>query len=637
MYPKIGPYSPPGRLSDIQTLLHNAWPNIRPPSLLQALILIQHHFGSLGQGSLGQGSIGQGSIGQGSLGQEAILWLGHLFEKTPPEVEGVIEFYSFLQTHPAPAYDIKLSTNIIDILSGQQQVARQLRQGLLPLTTSGSAEALVSLSETSCTGLSDQGPAALINGFAIGNLTENRIETIIALIQSRVPLSHWPEDLFLIGNNIRRKDTLLNHQISAGQVLRKALALSPQDIISKVDQSLLRGRGGAGFRTHRKWQTCRDSESPVQSNGQRKRNNRVVVCNADEGEPGTFKDRVLLTSYLDSLLDGMTICAYAVGANRGFIYLRGEYVYLYEAIHATLQARRNSQLLGKDILGNKAFDFDIEIHLGAGAYICGEESALIESLEGRRGIPRIRPPYPAQEGYQGLPTVVNNVETFCCVSYIIDHNPEAFFACGVEDASGTKIHSVSGDCQYPGIYELPMGAPVQSLLALCGAEDTQAVQIGGAAGRMLFPDEFHLPMDFDHVNTSGSFMVFNNRRSLLEVAKNFIDFFAHESCGFCTPCRVGTTLLGKKMNKFTADRGSPQDLEEMQSLAQLINETSHCGLGHTAGNPVLQQTRRADNCFTKLTIGRDFQSDFNLEDEIIPTVSIIAESGIDRPSRKRGS
>jgi [NiFe] hydrogenase diaphorase moiety large subunit len=251
----------------------------------------------------------------------------------------------------------------------------------------------------------------------------------------------------------------------------------------------------------------------------------------------------------DVVFEGMTLAAWAVGARQGFIYLRGEYRYLLEPLREALDLRRAENLLGRGIQGVAGFDFDIEIHLGAGAYVCGEETALLESLEGKRGTPRIRPPFPVTHGYLGRPTVVNNVETLAKTCLIALCGGEAFAATGTAQSTGTKLLSISGDCAHPGIYEYPFGVPIERVLEDCGASDIQAVQVGGAAGITLASYEFHRRIAFEDVPTAGAFMVFDSSRDLFEVARNFVDFFAHESCGFCTPCRVGTALLKKAMKK----------------------------------------------------------------------------------------
>jgi [NiFe] hydrogenase diaphorase moiety large subunit len=309
----------------------------------------------------------------------------------------------------------------------------------------------------------------------------------------------------------------------------------------------------------------------------------------------------------------MTVCAYVVGAARGFIYLRGEYRHLLDPLEEALEARRNAYLLGHGIMGQPGFDFDIEIHVGAGAYICGEESALIESLEGRRGVPRNRPPYPVTHGYLQQPTIVNNVETFCAAALIAIHGGEWYKGFGTAKSAGTKLLSVSGDCTRPGVYEYPFGVSIRDVLEDCGAVDTQAVQVSGPSGVCLDETEFGRRIAFEDVPTAGSFMVFNRQRDMFEVARNFSHFFAHESCGFCTPCRVGTTLLKNCMDKLHAGHGSQYDLTEIVDIARVLQATSHCGLGHTACNPLFDTLKKFRPSYERRLSSLAFSPAFDLD------------------------
>jgi [NiFe] hydrogenase diaphorase moiety large subunit len=338
-----------------------------------------------------------------------------------------------------------------------------------------------------------------------------------------------------------------------------------------------------------------------------------VVCNADEGEPGTFKDRVLLASHADLVVEGMTVCAYVVGARQGFLYLRGEYAYLVPQLKAVLARRRAEGLLGKTIAGQAGFDFDIAIHVGAGAYVCGEESALIESLEGKRGIPRNRPPYPVTHGYRSQPTVVNNVETFCAAALIAIHGGAWYREIGTPRSAGTKVLSVSGDCARPGIYEYPFGVPVRQVLEDCGAERTQAIQVSGPSGICIGADEFDRRLAFEDLPTAGAFTIFDDTRDMFEVARIYAHFFAHESCGHCTPCRVGTTLLCNVMDKLADRKGSLHDLARIERLARLMQASSHCGLGHTATNPLIDTLKRFRPAYERRLRSTEFEPAFDLD------------------------
>ena len=486
-------------------------------------------------------------------------------------VESTASFYSFLHTRPAGEFRILFSDNITDRMLGNQALMQALCDKLWLEPGKVSEDGLVSVDTTSCTGMCDQGPAVLANGRTITRVTPARIDEMAHLIRRRVPVGDWPPEWFHVEDNIRRRDALLDHGLEPGAALAAALDRGPTGLLWEIERSGLRGRGGAGFGSDIKWRSCRDAWGDA----------HYVICNADEGEPGTFKDRVLLASYFDMVVDGMCIAGMAIGANKGFIYLRGEYRYLLDRLETRLAQRREQNLLGRNILG-RGFSFDIEIHLGAGAYICGEESALIESLEGKPGKPRIRPPFPVTNGYMGQPTTVNNVETLALAALIAVRGGEWFRGIGTAASTGTKLLSVSGDVERPGIYEFPFGVTVAEALEAAGARDTQAMTSAGAAGHCLSVGEFGRRIAFEDVATGGSIMVFDTSRDMFEVARNFAHFFAHESCGFCTPCRVGTAVNARLMDKLAADRGSPYDLDEMAKMHRLMQGASHCGLGNTA-------------------------------------------------------
>ena len=558
----------------------------------------------------------------GWLPPAAITQIARAVDLPRARVEGVAGFYSFLHLAPAGRYRVRFADNITDRMQGSEALLTRLCALLWVERGKVSEDGVVSVDTTSCTGMCDQGPGLVVNGWAIPRLDEARIDRIAALIRDQAPVAGWPADLFEIADNVRRKDVLLDSAIAPGDALRAAIARGrhdaeaaasarswregidvapqgPTTMIEEIKHARLRGRGGAGFTTGLKWEACRNARDA----------DKYVVCNADEGEPGTFKDRVLLSRYADLVFEGMTVCAYAVGARHGFLYLRGEYRHL----RAALARRRAAGLLGEHICGEAGFGFDIDIHLGAGAYVCGEESALIESLEGKRGIPRNRPPYPVTRGFLKHPTVVNNVETFCAAALVALHGGAWYAALGTAKSAGTKILSVSGDCARPGIYEYPFGTPVAQVLADCGAEDTQAVQISGPSGICIGAAEFDRRIAFEDLPTAGAFMVFDASRDMFEVARNFAHFFAHESCGFCTPCRVGTSLLRNLMDKLAAGKGSRHDLAQIVDLNHLLQASSHCGLGHTACNPMLDTIERFRPAYERRLVSLDYEPAFDLD------------------------
>jgi len=513
--------------------------------------------------------------------KSAIEQLAGLLNIPRTRIISVVEFYSFLHLTPRGLYELLISDSITDHMLGKIELTGYLAKQLNVTVGGVREDGVVSLDNSSCTGMCDQGPAGLVNGYALTRLNRAKIDQIADLINRQKPLAEWPSELFHVDDNIHKPGLLLTRQMDLGAALMATFKRGIPETLSEIDKSGLRGRGGAGFKTATKWRFCSEE----------KQNERFVVCNADEGEPGTFKDRVLLNSFADQVFEGMTVCAAIIGAKQGFLYLRGEYLHLYEKLQGFLEHRRKAGLLGTNIL-HQGLDFDIEICMGAGAYICGEESALIESLEGKAGIPRNRPPYPVTQGYLGKPTVVNNVETFLAAAAIAVNGGEWFANIGTGKSTGTKILSISGDCLHPGIYEYPFGTSIQTVLNDCGASDVLGVQISGPSGTFISDQEFDRKLAFEDLATGGSFIVFNKQRDILDIVNNFTHFFAHESCGFCTPCRVGTSLLKNQLDKIVEGHGSAGDVVALEELCRLIKKDSHCGLGQTAANPILSTLER---------------------------------------------
>jgi [NiFe] hydrogenase diaphorase moiety large subunit len=358
-----------------------------------------------------------------------------------------------------------------------------------------------------------------------------------------------------------------------GDAICKALSMTREDILFEVKDSKLKGRGGAGFPTSTKWMLVAAARA----------DQKFVICNADEGEPGTFKDRVLLIEYPELVFDGMVLAGYTIGASKGILYLRGEYEYLMKSLQDYLEEMRKDNLLGKNIL-NKGFDFDIKIVLGSGAYVCGEETALIESLEGNRGEARNRPPYPVNTGFMGQPTSVNNVETFAAACHIILKGGAHYASYGTEKSSGTKLFSVSGDCEKPGVYELPWGTKISEILKLTGAKNTKAVQVGGASGICLPKNQFDRRLSYEDVSTGGSIIIFNESRDMLNVLKNFMEFFVEESCGQCTPCRIGNTKLLEGVEMIEKGEFTFKYINKLKDLGRSMQVSSKCGLGQSSPN-----------------------------------------------------
>ncbi|MFA5012829.1 MAG: NADH-ubiquinone oxidoreductase-F iron-sulfur binding region domain-containing protein [Ignavibacteria bacterium] len=370
-----------------------------------------------------------------------------------------------------------------------------------------------------------------------------------------------------------RKGPVLFSKYNRGDAIKKALKLGREDILFELKSSKLKGRGGAGFPTSTKWMLTAAAKAEE----------KFLICNADEGEPGTFKDRVLLTEYPELVFDGMVVGGFTIGSKLGMVYLRGEYEYMRKYLEDYLEKMRKDNLLGKNILGS-GFDYDIEIRMGAGAYVCGEETALIESLEGNRGEARNRPPYPVNTGYNGRPTSVNNVETLAAVAHIVTKGGDWYAKVGTDKSSGSKLFSVSGDCDKPGVYELPWGTKISELLKLVGAKDAKAVQIGGASGVCIDASKFDRTLAYEDLATGGSVMIFGKNRDMLKVLKNFMEFFVEESCGQCTPCRIGNTKLLKGVEMIERGEFTFDYINKLKELGTTMQIASKCGLGQSSPN-----------------------------------------------------
>jgi NADH:ubiquinone oxidoreductase subunit F (NADH-binding) len=353
------------------------------------------------------------------------------------------------------------------------------------------------------------------------------------------------------------------------KALQKALKLSPEQVISEVKASGLRGRGGAGFPCGLKWEFCNKSPG----------DEKYVIANADEGEVGTFKDRYILENDPFSLIEGIAVAGYAIGARKAFIYLRAEYHFLLDLVQNAIAQSKKKGFLAH---------LDIEIREGAGAYVCGEESALMDSIEGKRGEVRYRPPFPPTSGLWGKPTIINNVETLTNIPRIILNGAEWFNKMGTEKSKGTKVFSVSGDVDKPGVYELVLGSPLRELVEdLAKAEKVKAVQIGGATGRILPYAMIDTPLSFEGVLGAGAITVFDETRDIVEIIGKTMEFLAEESCGKCTPCREGTEVMVETMERLTRGEGTNKDIKVLKELAETMMLCSMCGLGQAAPIPVL--------------------------------------------------
>ena len=544
----------------------------------------------------------------GWISRQSAVEIAGLLHIPVTEVDAVVQFYSFFYDRPRGKYRVLFSDNITDRMAGSFELFQRMLDhfGVKPGEASG--DDLVSVDLTACTGMCDHGAALLVNNIAIPSLTPARIDQIIGLIEAHAPVYSWPAELFRIEDNIRRTETLIRAPYERGTGLDAAIARGRAGMQDEIKRAALRGRGGAGFPTATKLDGARNAPGVE----------KYIVCNADEGEPGTFKDRVLLTSFAPRVLEGMAIAGYAAGATRGFVYLRGEYEYLRAPLQREIDEMYATRRLGTSIRGAAGFDFDIEIHMGAGGYICGEGTAQIESLEGKPGRPRVKPPSMVIRGYKGRPTIVDNVETLAHLTEIAVEGGASFARRGTRASTGTKLLSVSGDCELPGIYEYEFGVTIARVLKDCGAPSPIAVQVGGASGVLVTPDEFSRRIAFEDVSTAGAFMVFGRERDMFEVARNFAHFFAHESCGFCTPCRVGTTVQKNLMDKIAAGRGSRYEINDLMRLADFMRKTAHCGLGETAGNSVRDTWNKFRPVFERRLVAHDFAPEVDLDAALEP-------------------
>ena len=369
--------------------------------------------------------------------------------------------------------------------------------------------------------------------------------------------------------------------------LERALKMTPQEVINEILASGLRGRGGGGFPTGRKWQFAFNSPGEE----------KYVVCNGDEGDPGAFMDRSIFEGNPLGVIEGMIIAGYAIGAHNGYFYVRAEYPVAVHRLQIAIKQAKEYGLLGKNIMGS-GFDFDLGIRLGAGAFVCGEETALLNSIEGKRGMPRPRPPFPAVKGLWDKPTIVNNVETMVCVPYILREGAAKFAECGTEKSKGTKVFALGGKINNVGLVEIPMGTTLRELIydiggGIPGNKKFKAIQTGGPSGGCLTADFLDEPIDFDTLTEKGSMMgsggaiVMDEDNCMVDVAKFYMEFICDESCGKCSPCRIGTKRMLEILNKITEGNGTMQDLEELVELASIVKTNSLCALGQTSANPVV--------------------------------------------------
>jgi len=501
------------------------------------------------------------------------------------DVHGVIEFYSlyyneqvgekFIRVCTDPACALKGADGLLNYLCKQYDVEAGQTTDDLSLT----------IERSPCLGLCEQAPAALVDEDAEINISSEFDSYDLGIPQSLV----YGSIRELTSNCGSGTTTLAKY----GQYLayKKALTMTPETVITEIKAAGLVGRGGAAFPTGIKW------EGAAKAKGDQK----YVICNADESEPGTFKDRILLLDDPHRTIEGMCIAAFAIGANKGYLYIRGEYPYIVPVLENALNEARMDGYLGEH--------FDIEIRVGAGAYICGEETALFESIEGKRGFPRVKPPFPTTNGLFDKPTVVNNVETLCNVPLVISKGSAEYRKIGTEKSPGPKLFCVSGDVVKPGMYEVPFGVTLRELLRMAGGvadkKPLKAVLFGGAAGAFATSAHLDVKMTFEDLRAvglplgSGVVMVFDETRDIRDVLKRLGKFFAHESCGKCYPCQMGTQRQMEILNRVANGNALPDDMIRLEDVGWTMTDASLCGLGQTAASAVLSAMKLWPELFGK--------------------------------------
>jgi len=524
------------------------------------------------------------------------------------DIQETYSFYHFFRGKPSATHQIYLSDTVIANMHGYQAVYDALEKETGCHFGGKDATGMFGLETTPCIGLSDQEPAMLIGNVVFTRLTPEKITQIIY----RLNAGESPDAIVnphglandtlayvhtMVESDIRSKGAVFfQNDTDFNALLHQLVSMPSESVVKTVADSGLRGRGGAGFSTGLKWHLCADNEEKT----------RYVICNADEGEPGTFKDRVLLMESPKDVIFGMITAAYAIGAQQGIIYLRSEYGYLKAYLEKQLADCRAEGLLGQHIAGKLEFNFDIRIQLGAGAYICGDETALIESLEGKRGTPRVKPPYPVNRGYLGKPTCVNNVETFVSVTQIMHKGPSWFKGMGTAQSAGTRLLSISGDCAAPGIYEIAWGVTLNEVVKKAGATDAWAVQVSGPSGDCVsIEKDGYRAIAFEDLSCNGSLMIFNRTRDLLGVVQHFMQFFVNESCGICVPCRSGNVDLLKKITRVVDGKACQNDLDEVVAWGKLVRKTSRCGLGATSPKPILTTLEKFPELYQEKLVKQD--------------------------------
>jgi len=555
----------------------------------------------------------------GFVSDEMIAEIAQRLDLRTVQVEETLAYYSMLRRKPMGKHHVQVCTNVACMLRGGYEILEQAKKRLEIGHKETTNDGMFSLEEVECIGACTGAPAIQVNYDFYENLTPKQFDRIIEELDAGKrppPVSvisgalhdRDPQEMVLISKRWGIKDSRkidVYLQNDGYQALQKALKqMTPESIIDEVKKSNLRGRGGAGFPTGMKWSFV-PKDSPKA---------RYVICNADESEPGTCKDRPLMEMDPHQLIEGMIIAGRAIGAHQGFIYIRGEYRYVLDLVEEAIEEAYQRDYLGKNILGS-GFDYDLLIHTGAGAYECGEESALMESLEGKRGYPRIKPPFPAVVGLYGCPTIINNVETLSAVPAIIREGGEAYANRGTPKNGGTRLLCVAGHVNKPGIYEIPLGMNMKNFIyemagGIPNGKKLKAVIPGGSSCPLMAADEIDLPMDYDAVAKAGSMLgsggmvVMDEDTCMVDMARRIMHFYAHESCGWCIPCREGTIWLRKMLERFHAGLGRSEDIDLVAELAKNMLGRTFCPLGDAAAMPTISIVQKFRSEFEDHLHGR---------------------------------
>jgi NADH-quinone oxidoreductase subunit F len=520
------------------------------------------------------------------------------------EVYGVIEFYTLFHSEPVGKTIVHVCNDPVCAMAGSESVLKVMtRTPILPDKFSFSQG--ITIEYAHCLGLCEHAPALLVDGQAVMG---KNIETLddVFLDVSRQPISFVGGDIRNLTRNCGKNiPTNLDAYLKSGgyQALQTAINLSPDEIIEMVKSSGLVGRGGAAFPTGIKWESAAKEASPI----------KFLVCNGDEAEPGTFKDLILMENDPHSIIEGMIIAGLAIGAQKGYFYIRGEYQNAFAQVEKAIQEALSAGFLGENIQGS-GFTFHIEARLGAGAYVCGEETALFESIEGKRGFPRTKPPFPTTFGLFGKPTVINNVETLANIPLILNQGITKYRSIGTEKSPGSKLFCLSGDVEKPGLYEVPFGITLRSLIEnLAGGvrnkKRLKAVLIGGAAGALATIDQLDVKLTFEDLRAaglplgSGVITVFDDSRDLMDILLRLAHFFAEESCGKCFPCQIGTKRQYEILQRINKGNIQKEDFERLQDLITTMTDTSLCGLGQTAGSAIMSVMKNWPELFMPASIG----------------------------------